>query len=203
MRKYKIRLIEDNDAQAVLNIYAPYVLNTYITFEYEVPPIEEFSQKIRTISSQYPWLVCLQNDRIIGNAYASEHRHRTAYKWSPESTVYLSEDVYGKGIGTILYSTLIEILKLQGYFNVYAGVGIPNEKSERLHRSVGFQELGIFKKVGYKLGKWHDTKWFQLHLQDHIINPEPPISIKGISESPEFLTILERANDRINANIEV
>jgi len=174
MGKYEIRLIQDNDTQAVLDIYAPYVLNTYITFEYDVPTFAEFSKKIRTITSQYPWLVCLQNDRIIGNAYAGEHRHRTAYKWSPESTIYLSEDVFGMGIGHVLYTTLFDILRLQGFFNVYAGVGIPNERSEKLHRSVGFEELGIFKNVGYKLGKWHDTKWFQLHLQAHIINPPLP-----------------------------
>ena len=196
--KYRIRLIQEPDAQAVLDIYKPYVLNTYITFEYEVPTLEEFKEKIKTITSEYPWLVCFINDEIIGYAYGSKHRYRTAYNWSPESTIYIKEGFHGKGIGRVLYSTLFEILKLQGYFNVYAGVGIPNERSERLHRSVGFEELGIFKKVGYKLGKWHDTKWFQLHLQEHIIDPPLPKSIDEIETNPEFGAILTLANSRIN-----
>ena len=195
---YEIRLIQENDTQAVLDIYAPYVLNTYITFEYDVPTLQEFSEKIRTITSEYPWLVCLLDNKIIGYAYGSEHRHRTAYKWSPESTIYLTEDEQGKGIGRILYSTLFDILRLQGFFNVYAGVGIPNDRSERLHRSVGFQELGIFKKVGYKLGKWHDTKWFQLHLQEHMIDPPLPRSVAEIKSSTELHAILESANEMIN-----
>ena len=195
---YEIRLIQENDAQTVLDIYTPYVFNTHITFEYDVPTIEQFLEKIRTITAEYPWLICLKDDKIIGYAYGSEHRHRTAYKWSPESTIYLSEDVFGKGIGRILYSTLFNILRLQGYFNVYAGIGMPNERSERLHRAVGFQELGIFKKVGYKLGKWHDTKWFQLHLQKHIINPPMPRLISEIKERQEFVAILEKANYTLN-----
>jgi L-amino acid N-acyltransferase YncA len=198
LTNYEIRFIQETDIQSVLNIYRPYVLNTYITFEYDVPTFEEFSKKIRTITLEYPWLVCLQDNQIIGYAYASEHRHRTAYKWSPESTIYLTENMQGKGIGRILYSTLFDILRLQGFFNVYAGVGMPNEKSERLHKAVGFQELGIFKKVGYKLGKWHDTKWFQLHLQEHIIDPCLPRSINEIKLSSEFHTILTIANEIIN-----
>ncbi len=195
---YKIRLIEYGDTQAVLDIYKPYVLNTYITFEYNVPTLEEFKEKIKNITAEYPWLVCLKNEEIIGYAYGSEHRHRTAYKWSPESTIYMKEDFHGKGFGRILYESLFDILKLQGFFNVYAGVGIPNEKSERLHKSLGFEELGIFKKVGYKLGKWHDTKWFQLHLREHVIYPALPKTINEIEVSPDIQAILALANDRMN-----
>ena len=137
----------------------------------------------------------LHNNKIIGYAYASKHRYRTAYQWSPESTVYLSPEVHRKGIGRILYETLFSLLKVQGYFNVYAGVGLPNEKSVGFHKALGFEEIGIFKKVGYKLGNWHDTHWFQLHLSEHILNPPTPKTLNNVVASVAFQTILETANE--------
>jgi L-amino acid N-acyltransferase YncA len=195
--KSEIRLIETKDSAEVLEIYKPYVLNTHITFEYDVPTAPEFLKKIEDISSEYPWLVYLENEKILGYAYGSIHRYRTAYKWSAESTIYLAEPVKGKGIGRLLYKTLFGILKMQGYFNVYAGVGLPNKPSERLHKSMGFNELGVFKNIGYKLGKWHDTKWFQLHLNEHIPDPPLPKKIAEIRDSPEFMNILQNANKKL------
>jgi len=194
---FEIRLILPGDVQGVLEIYKPYVLNTSITFEYDVPTVEEFSERIETITSEYPWLVCTQNNKILGYAYACKHRYRMAYQWSPESTIYLSPGIHGKGIARILYETLFAILRLQGYFNVYAGVGLPNERSEGFHRALRFEVIGDFKKIGYKFGKWHDTRWFQLHLHEHIDNPPMPISIKIIKRHLEFLTILHSANRRL------
>jgi phosphinothricin acetyltransferase len=195
--KFIIRPITENDAGSALKIYKPYVLNTAITFEYEVPAVDEFLDRIKTNTAQYPWLVCLQHDKIMGYAYAGRHRYKTAYQWSPESTVYLAPEVHGRGIGRVLYETLFSILRLQGYFNVYAGVALPNEKSEGFHRALGFEEIGDFKKIGYKLGKWHDVKWFQLHLARHIDNPFPPKSIKEIENNVDFQTILHSANERL------
>lgn len=172
--KFSIRLITESDASEVLEIYKPYVLNTIISFEYEIPTLEEYLHRIRTNTAEYTWLVCLKDNKIIGYAYASKHRYRTAYQWSPESTVYLALEFHRKGIARILYETLFSMLRLQGYFNVYAGVGLPNEKSVGFHKSLGFEEIGIFKKVGYKHGNWHDTHWFQLHLTEHIYNPTVP-----------------------------
>ena len=198
--KFKIRLITENDISAVLDIYRPYVLNTIISFEYEVPSLEEFTERVKTITAEYPWLVCENQDIIIGYAYASKHRYRTAYQWSPESTVYVSTEFQGKGVGRILYETLFSILRLQGYFNVYAGVGLPNEKSVGFHRALGFDEIGDFKKVGYKHGNWHDTKWFQLHLSEHINNPPAPKTIVEIENGRELQAILDVANERLNAH---
>jgi|SRR6185436_8193327 len=199
---YKIRLITPDDADHVLEIYKPYVLNTYITFEYDVPSSEEWKNKIEKITVKYPWLVCTYKDEITGYAYGSTHRDRTAYQWSPESTVYMSEKFHRKGIARVLYETLFAMLKLQGYINVYAGVGLPNTKSEEFHKALGFTELGIFKNVGYKLGAWHDTKWFQLHLSPHTINPPPPKSIAEIKNTPAFIEILQHANSKLNNNVE-
>lgn len=194
---YKIRLITEDDIAAALEVYKPYVLNTAITFEYEVPTIAEFTHKVKTISTGYPWLVCEHNNEIIGYAYGSLHRARTAYTWSPESTVYMDGRFHGRGVARVLYETLFEILKLQGYINVYAGVGIPNEKSEAFHEALGFYELGIFRKVGYKLGKWHDTRWFQLHLAEHVIDPPWPKQMDAVVGTDEFNSIMLRANEKM------
>jgi L-amino acid N-acyltransferase YncA len=184
--KYKIRFISLNDAQATLEIYKPYVLNTYITFEYDVPTLEDWKNKIEKITLKYPWLVCEHEGEIAGYAYGSMHRDRTAYQWSPESTVYISEKYHRKGIARALYQRLFAIMKLQGYVNVYAGVSMPNVKSEEFHKALGFTELGTFKNIGYKLGAWHDTKWFQLQLSEHGLNPPPPRTIAEVKNSSEF-----------------
>jgi hypothetical protein len=99
-----------------------------------------------------------------------------------------------------LYETLFSLLRLQGHFNVYAGVGLPNEKSVGFHKASGFEEVGIFKKVGYKHGNWHDTQWFQLHLTKHIDNPPTPKKLKEVQEHEAFKAILAKANEKINVS---
>lgn len=193
-----IRLITQHDVAAALEIYRHYVLTTAITFEYDVPTEAEFLQRITTNTVDYPWLVCVDNNNIVGYAYGSRHRYKTAYQWSPESTIYLSAEAQGRGIGRVLYETLFAILKLQGYFNVYAGVALPNDKSERLHRAFGFAEIGDFKKIGYKLGQWHDVRWFQLHLAEHVDSPPPPKTMREIIDSEDFSRILSTANERLH-----
>jgi phosphinothricin acetyltransferase len=198
---FQIRLIKETDTQAVLDIYKYYVENTIISFEYEAPAFEEYKQRIKTNVENYPWLVCLHNDKIIGYAYGSTHRYRTAYQWSPESTIYLAPDFQTRGIGRILYETLFELLKLQGYYNVFAGVALPNEKSLGFHRALGFEEIGIFKNVGYKHGNWHHTHWFQLTLQTHQVNPTNPKKLAELISSKEFFTIINSANKKINQTV--
>lgn len=195
---FEIRLINETDAQAVLAIYKYYVDHTIISFEYEAPSLEEYLQRINVNTEKYPWLVCLYNNKIIGFAYGSTHRYRTAYQWSPESTIYLAPDFQSKGIGRILYQTLFNILKLQGYFNVFAGVALPNQKSIGFHQTMRFEEIGIFKKVGYKHGNWHDTQWFQLSLNEHTLVPKNPIEFKDILVTEEFTNIINSANTQFN-----
>jgi L-amino acid N-acyltransferase YncA len=192
---FTIRLISLEDAPAVLEIYKPYVLDTVITFEYEVPTPIDFLNRIRTNTSEYPWLVCLQNHKIVGYAYASKHRDRTAYKWSVDSAVYLSPSVHRKGIARILYESLFSILRLQGYFNVYAGICLPNEKSVAFHKALGFKEIALYEKVGFKHHRWHDTAWFELHLSELIDNPPIPKKITELINTPALLSILKMANE--------
>lgn len=193
---FEIRLINKTDAQAVLDIYKYYVDHTIISFEYEAPTLEAYIDRIITNTEKYPWLVCLCDNNVIGFAYGSTHRYRTAYQWSPESTIYLSPDFHTKGLGRILYTTLFSLLRLQGYFNVFAGVGLPNEKSVGFHKALGFEEIGIFKNVGYKLDNWHDTQWFQLKLNDHIRNPPAPMILEELITTKEFSAILSSVNSK-------
>lgn len=195
--QFSIRLISENDSHEVLNIYKPYVLNTIVSFEYEPPSEDEFLLRIQNNISEYPWLVCLHGHKIIGYSYASKHRYRTAYQWSCESTVYLLTEYHRKGIARILYKTLFSILNIQGYFNVYAGVSLPNEKSVGFHQSVGFRKVGIYEKVGYKFNKWHDVEWFQFQLQKHIVNPTTPKTIQSIMSSEKLIEIFKDANNEV------
>jgi L-amino acid N-acyltransferase YncA len=194
---YSIRLAREEDVDALLTIYAPYVEKTIISFEYEVPSREEFIERIRTFSTDYPYLVCEYNGRIVGYAYASKHRARTAYQWSAESTVYMHKDFHRKGIARVLYETLFDMLRLQGYFNVYAGISIPNDQSVGFHLALGFEEIGIFKNIGFKFGNWHGTHWSQLKLNEYTTTPGIPKKMHEVIGTREFTQMLTTANERV------
>ncbi|MCW3122600.1 MAG: phosphinothricin acetyltransferase [Flavipsychrobacter sp.] len=196
--RYNIRLIDIIDAEATLAIYRPYVENTIISFEYEAPTLEEWHQRIAANTAGYPWLVCEVDGVIAGYAYGSTHRYRTAYSWSVESTVYVSEQFHRQGIARVLYETLLALLRIQGYMNVYAGIGMPNVKSESFHRALGFYDIGTFKKIGYKFGAWHDTLWLQLHLAEHTDNQPFPKKTAEVAQSTKFIEVIENANRKIN-----
>jgi len=186
----KFQLITPNDAQAALDIYAYYVNNTSITFETVVPSLEEFGKRIDDVSKNYPWLVCLQDGKMVAYAFAKIHRPTGAYLWSPEVTIYVANDFQGKGIGRKLYEALFAILKLQGFYTVFAGVVVPNPKSIGLHKALGFEEIGLFKNIGFKLGSWHSAQWFQKSLDQTELIPKQPKSILEISGSAELKEIL-------------
>lgn len=151
-----IRMIEDRDIERTLEIYGPYILNTPITFEYTVPSIEEFTDRVHKIQIQYPWLVCEVDGEIAGYAYAGSYRARMAFSWDAELSVYLDPKFQGLHIGRFLYERLIALLRAQGYYNLYALISVPNEKSVALHQHLGFEEEGLQRGVGFKLGKWRD-----------------------------------------------
>lgn len=174
------RLITAEDIAAVREIYRPYIEETSISFEYEVPTLEEFAQRVETVTKQYPWLVYEEDGKVIGYAYGMTHRTRTAYQWSVEVAIYVAKDYRGNGVGKQLYKKLFELLKQQGYKTVFAGMTMPNEKSEALHLSCGFEEIGVFKNIGYKFGQWHSVKWFQKQLGEYH-KPELPKPIDELS----------------------
>lgn len=164
MEQRYLRRASAADAQGILDIYAPYIENTAVTFEYDVPSIEEFTARVRQAASTYPYLVCEADGDIAGYAYARRHKERAAYGWNAELSVYLSPAWQGRGIGTALYRALIALLDAQHVKNLYACVTLPNEASVRLHEKTGFSLLGAYHKSGWKNGAWHDVGWFEKRL---------------------------------------
>jgi phosphinothricin acetyltransferase len=181
----------------LLAVYKPYVETTANTFEYEVPLLQEYKGRVEAVLPGYPWLVCEADGKIIGYAYGHKHRDRTAYQWSPESTIYLSQDYHGKGIARILYEALFAILKLQGFINVYAGVLSTNTGSNKLHRAMGFGEIGLFKNIGYKLGEWHSNIWYELAIREHMQDPATPKTMAEIIRTEKFMEIMDTANSKM------
>jgi phosphinothricin acetyltransferase len=170
----KIRLIRPEDHAAALAIYAPYITGTAISFEYEPPTAAQFSARISRISRSCPWLVAEADGLVAGYAYGSPHRERAAYRWSVECSVYVDPKYQRMGIASALYRKLLELLGLQGYVNVLAGLTLPNEKSLHFHTSMGFEPVGVYPRTGYKLGRWHDVLWMSLSLGPHLSDPPPP-----------------------------
>jgi L-amino acid N-acyltransferase YncA len=181
-----IRLATPNDAPGVQAIYAPVVRDTAISFEWEPPTVDDMQQRIVEVVERMPWLVCEHRGEILGYAYASAHRVRAAYQWSIDVSVYIHAQARRSGIGRGLYRSLFALLTLQGFYHAYAGITLPNPASVGLHESLGFQPIGIYRAVGYKLGAWHDVGWWQLILQELVIPPGPPVDLSGVRESAEW-----------------
>lgn len=177
-----LRFANTSDASSLLRIYEQSI-QTPITFEYDLPSREEFAQRIEEITAVYPYLVWEENGMICGYAYAHRFKERAAYQWGVELSVYIDNQYQSMGIGRRLYTALIALLKLQGVTMVYSGVTVPNEKSERLHLSMGFQFSSIFHNAGYKCGKWHDVQWFECLIGELTEQPQPIISVKDLPRS--------------------
>lgn len=197
LNNWKIRLATEDDSGSILQIYTPYIVNTAITFECKVPTMIEFKERMANIQRIYPWLVCEINNHIAGYAYASRYKERESYKWSVDFSVYIIPEYHRRNIGKALYFALFELLKLQGFYNAYAGITLPNVKSESLNESFGFKAIGVYHNVGYKLGSWHDVKWYELKIQEHIKPPVEPKSIDEISNTNEFKIIIGKAEQTI------
>jgi L-amino acid N-acyltransferase YncA len=178
----KIRLATVEDASGILQIYAPYIRDTSLTFETDVPTIEAFQQRIENYLQNWPWLLCDDEGLIAGYAYASRYRERVAYQWSVECSVYIHDQYHHAGIGKALYEALLAILKMQGYRNVYAVINLPNEASVRFHEHCGFSFFAEFPKVGYKLGQWKNVGWWQKKINDYDFDPEPPVKFSELNK---------------------
>jgi len=175
-----IRLARPGDAADVLVIYAPVVRDTVISFEMQVPTEDEMRARIEKTLPLFPWLVEERDGRLLGYAYASRHRERLAYQWSVDVSCYVHPDARGRGVGAGLYRALLGILRRQGFQSAYAGIALPNAASVRLHESVGFTPIGVYRESGFKLGAWRDTGWWQCRLGDAPANPEPPRALASL-----------------------
>jgi phosphinothricin acetyltransferase len=171
-----IRSASPDDAGAICAIYGPIVEATWISFEAEPPTVEEMRSRIETKLGHLPWLVSLDGaGKVIGYAHASKLRDRAAYQWSAEVTVYVDESARRTGLGRSLYLALLQSLTELGYFQAFAGIALPNAGSVALHEAVGFQQIGIYRKVGFKFGEWVDVGWWQRELA-HGVPSRPPRS---------------------------
>ena len=186
-----IRLATAADSEAVQAIYAPTVSETCISFEEEIPSVEEMGLRIRSTLAGFPWLVCEVEGEVLGYAYAGKHRDRAAYRWSVEVSVYVDGRARRSGIGRGLYVSLLELLGRQGYSNAYAGVTLPNPASVTFHESLGFRPVGVYRAIGYKLGAWRDVGWWWFALNDHPDAPDLPVKLADLGSDSDWQQALD------------
>ena len=182
----KIRVAMEADAGELLKIYEPYVRNTAITFEYEVPEVEEFAGRIRKTLRRYPYLVAVDGKEIVGYAYASPFHERKAYDWAVEVSVYVKREKRRMGIGRILYKKLEQELKKMNIVNVNACIAYPSSEDEyltddsvRFHESMGYRMVGRFYQCGYKFHRWYDMVWMEKHIGEHLENQPEVAAFRG------------------------
>lgn len=180
MAEIIIRDAVPEDAEALLAIYAPYIRDTAITFEYDVPSVEDFQHRIINISEKYPYLVAEEGGKIIGYAYAAPFHVRAACAWAVESSVYIDREKRKAGLGRRLYDALEAALKNMGIISLEACIAWPHEGQEDpyltkdsvgFHTHLGFREVGHFKDIGSKFGRWYDLIWMEKLLGEHVPNP--------------------------------
>ena len=178
----KIRAASPEDAPALLRVYAPYVKNTAITYEYDVPSVDEFSKRIETTLKRFPYLVLERGGEIIGYAYAGPLHSRPAYDWSVETSLYLSEDVRGGGLGRLIHDALENVLREQGFLNMNACIAYPEKEDEYLtrnsaefHAHLGYRMIGRFTKCSYKFRRWYGMVWMEKLIGEHL-EDQPPVT---------------------------
>ena len=173
MAEGPVRVASVGDAQDVAAIYAPYVLETAISFEEAPPSPDEMARRVAATLKTYPWLVFDEGEGPLGYAYASPHRDRAAYRWSVDVAVYVAAAGHGRGVGRALYGELLQILVRQGFHAAFAGIALPNPNSIRLHEAMGFVHLGTYLEVGFKHGEWRDVGWWRRPLAEGPPASEP------------------------------
>ncbi|MEZ4237940.1 MAG: N-acetyltransferase family protein [Myxococcota bacterium] len=166
-----VRPAREADVPAMLAVYAPFVRDTAVSFEDEVPTVEAFAARVAEVQRTHAWLVLERQGAVAGYAYGAPHRARSGYRWSVETSVYVGPDHQRQGVARALYDALLAGLEAQGFRRALAGITVPNEASVAFHRACGFVDVGVYRAVGRKLGRWHDVLWLQRPLGD----PDRPL----------------------------
>ncbi|MCI6378669.1 MAG: GNAT family N-acetyltransferase [Clostridiales bacterium] len=184
-----IRIVTPADAERLLSIYAPYVTQTAITFEYDVPSVNEFAQRIASTLRKYPYLAAEQDGKLLGYAYAGCFHARAAYDWAVETSIYVDWEAKGKGVGGRLHRALENVLRKQGILNMNACIAYPEtedayltKNSVEFHAHMGYRWVGRFRQCGYKFGRWYDMVWMEKHIGEHCGNQPPPRPFAGICD---------------------
>lgn len=183
-----IRLARPDDAPALVDIYSYYVLNTAVTYEYEVPSIEEFAARISRVLSKYPYLVAETDGKLLGYAYAGTFIARSAADWDTEVSVYIRHDARGLGLGRKLYEALENVLREQGIVNLAAAIAAPDgtedeylsRDSLKFHRRMGYEFVGEFKQNGHKFGRWYNLVWMEKHIGKHAASMPLPKKLNEV-----------------------
>ena len=178
----RFRKVNSKDIKELLKIYGYYVENTDATFEYEVPSLDKFTNRMKDICKEYPYIICEYKDKVVGYAYTQQFKPGNAYRWSAELTVYLHKDYLGLGIGTKFYELLIEILKLQNVMIMYGCVTSSNQRSIKLHEKMGFNLIGVYHNSGYKMGKWIDVTWFEQSIGAQDVEPGEFVNFNDLDQ---------------------
>jgi len=173
----EIRLARPTDAAGIQAVYAPVVLETPISFETEPPTVAEMGARVDETLPDHPWLVLEDSGNILGYAYGHGFGARAAYRWSVETSIYVRAEARGRGAGRALYSSLLEVLRAQGYRQAFGGIALPNPASVALHERFGFTPVGVYRRVGWKLGPWHAVGFWQLTIGADGGPPNPPTAV--------------------------
>jgi len=177
-RPVQVRLADPAaDADRVAAIYRPAVEETIASFEAVAPGREEMGERMRATLERLPWLVAELDGAVAGYAYAAPHRPRAGYRWAVDVSVYIDPDRRGTGIGRALYDDLLALLRRQRFVNVYAGIALPNPASVRLHEAIGMRRIGVYERIGFKFGAWHDVAWYGMRLGDPPGTPPEPVPL--------------------------
>lgn len=199
--KYTLRFAKPDDAEKLLEIYAPFVISSDrtlsdVSFEYEVPSIEEFTERIKNISADYPYIVCEHEGSLLGYVYAHPYIQRAAYQWGAAVTIYLAPEGQGRGLGKVMYAALEALLRLQGIVVTYACITASNEHSVKMHEACGYKIIGTFNNTGFKHGHWLDMVWMEKVIANH---PAQPELLKKADELPAdaVAAILREASTKL------
>ncbi len=181
-----IRLATTGDAAAVAAIYGPYCEGSAVSFEQVAPTAEEMAQRIANVLTRRPWIVLEDAGAVVGYAYAAPHNDRWAYRWSVNTAIYIGRTHQRRGAGRALYTTLFDLLRHLGYYKAVAGITMPNPASAGLHEAMGFELVGVYRDIGYKLGAWRDVAWYQASIQPLPLEPGEPRAIDVLDGTPEW-----------------
>jgi phosphinothricin acetyltransferase len=174
------------DASACAALYAPSVNDGVASLELQAPSPGEMRLRIEHVCSRHPWLVAELDGRVVGYAYATEHRERWAYRWATDTSVYVSDSHRRRGVGRALYGALLPLLVAQGFYIACAGITLPNPASVALHESFGYEPVGTYRKIGFKNGRWWGVGWWQAQLREQPdgaapARPRPPARLADIA----------------------
>ena len=170
---WRIRLANEGDAAAIAAIYRPYVEDSRMSFEEQAPEPPEIARRME--SPLHPWLAAEEDGRVLGYASSSPYHRRPAYRWTAETSIYLSAEAHGRGLGTLLLSRLIELLTAQRYVTAIGAIALPNPASIALHQRLGFLAAGLYRGVGFKLDQWTDVSLWQRDLAPRTTQPAEPL----------------------------